>query len=174
MERRQCEQCGSGIGLLREGARFCSAKCRVYASRRPKFPKRMIESDRWVRRNGRKVPLAINGRTASSIDPATWSSYLAARRSNVGVGLGFCLGGGIGCWDFDHCIENGVLADWARAEIEAIESPLFIEVSQSGEGVHVFVEAREGPGWKIRDGVRCVEFYSTGRYIAVTGVPLKL
>lgn len=48
------------------------------------------------------------------------------------------------------------------------------KVSQSGEGVHVFVEAPEGPGSKIRDGERCVEFYSAGRYIAVTGHKLKL
>ncbi len=34
-------------------------------------------------------------------------------------------------------------------------------------------EAAEGKGFKIRDG-RNIEFYSTGRYIAVTGVRLAL
>jgi primase-polymerase (primpol)-like protein len=84
------------------------------------------------------------------------------------------LGDGIGCWDFDHCISDGELVRWAREAIEAIPSPLFMEVSQSGEGVHVFVSAPEGAGRKIREGGRHIEFYSAGRYIAVTGNALIL
>lgn len=91
----------------------------------------------------------------------------------MGAGLGFVLGDGVGCWDFDHCIVDGALVDWAREAIEAIPDPLLIEVSQSGEGVHVFVEAAEGRGRKIRDG-RNIEFYSAGRYIAVTGIKLNI
>ncbi len=162
------------IKLLRADAKFCSAKCRVYAGRKPKLPVEMTSRLRWVRRDANKIPLTGAGRYASSTKANTWASYEHVSRSPVGVGLGFVLGDGIGCWDFDHCITGGVLAGWAREAIEAIESPLFIEISQSGEGVHVFVEATEGPGRKIRDGEQCIEFYSTGRYIAVTGNPLKL
>lgn len=97
-----------------------------------------------------------------------------ASESSVGAGLGFVLGDGIGCWDLDHCITDGALAPWAREAIEAIADPLFMEISQSGEGVHVFVRAPEGPGRKIREGERCIEFYSAGRYIAVTGNALIL
>ncbi|ALG28070.1 hypothetical protein AOZ07_03020 [Glutamicibacter halophytocola] len=88
--------------------------------------------------------------------------------------MGFVLGDGIGCYDFDHCIANGRVAGWAAEAIQAIpERIIFTEISQSSEGVHVFVEAEEGPGRKIRDG-RNIERYTAGRYIAVTGRIFKL
>ena len=100
--------------------------------------------------------------------------FRGCQQVNVGIGIGFALGDGIGCWDFDHCVAGGVLAPWAREAIAAIDDPLFMEISQSGEGVHVFVRAPEGPGRKIREDGRCIEFYSAGRYIAVTGNALIL
>lgn len=159
---------------MRADAKFCSSKCRVYASRKPKLPVEMTSRRRWVRRDANKVPLTGAGRYASSTNSKTWASFEHVSKSSVGVGLGFVLGDGIGCWDFDHCITDGKLAGWAREAIEAItERVIFAEVSQSGEGVHVFVEAEEGKGRVIRDG-RNIEFYSTGRYIAVTGNRLTL
>lgn len=75
------------------------------------------------------------------------------------------LGGGLACWDLDHCLEGGVLAPWASEVLASIGSPLWVERSMSGTGLHVFVEAPEGPG-RRRGGV---EFYSRARFIAVTG-----
>lgn len=174
MESRTCGNCGVSIKLLRSDAKFCSTKCRVYFSRKPKLPVEMTSRRRWVRRAANKIPLTGAGRYASSTKSSTWASFEYVSKSGVGVGLGFVLGDGIGCWDFDHCIIDGELAGWAREAIAAIaERVIFTEVSQSGEGVHVFVEAPEGPGRVIRDGERCIEFYSAGRYIAVTGTPLK-
>lgn len=162
---------------MRDDARFCSTKCRVYAGRalkrRPVFPIEMTSRPRWVRRAADKRPLTVSGTPGSSTNPRTWSTYEAASKSSEGVGLGFVLGDGVGCWDFDHCMTDGVLDRWAREAIEAIADPLLVEVSQSGEGVHVFVGAAEAKGFKIRDG-RNIEFYSTGRYIAVTGVRLAI
>ena len=128
---------------------------------------------RWTltERNGRttKRPLTIEGRSASSTDPATWTSYANASRSTVGNGVGFALGEGIGCYDLDDAMSDGTLAGWAREFIASIpESVIFSEISQSGNGVHVFIEATEGPGRVIRDG-RKIERYTAGRYIAVTG-----
>lgn len=134
----------------------------------------MTERRRWVRRSADKIPLTGAGRYASSTKSNTWASFEHCSKSTAGVGLGYVLGDGVGCWDFDHCIIDGKLASWARDAIKAIPNPLLIEVSQSGEGVHVFVEAPEGPGRVVRDGERCIEFYSTGRYIAVTGNRLSL
>jgi primase-polymerase (primpol)-like protein len=129
----------------------------------------MTSRRRWVRRDSNKVPLTGAGRYASSTNSKTWASFEHVAKSEVGVGMGFVLGDGIGCWDFDHCFTSGKLADWARDALAAItERVIFTEVSQSGEGLHVFVEAPEAPGRKIRDG-RNIEFYSSGRYIAVTG-----
>ncbi|WP_269997327.1 bifunctional DNA primase/polymerase [Arthrobacter sp. B2a2-09] len=134
----------------------------------------MTERARWVRRTSNKRPVTISGKPASSTDPATWSTFAEAKASSAGVGLGFVLGDGIGCIDLDHCFDGGALADWAVEYIRTVsEHVIFSEVSQSGDGVHLFIEAPEGPGRKIRDG-RSVERYTAGRYIAVTGNAIKL
>lgn len=163
--------------LPRKGAKFCTSKCRVYAHRaakRPPFPESMTSCDRWVRRAADKRPLTVAGKAASSTDPHTWSTFDEARNSGAGVGLGFVLGDGIGCIDLDHCFDGGKLTDWAAEYVAGITEPIiFAEVSQSGDGVHVFIEAPEAPGRKIRDG-RNIERYTAGRYIAVTGDRLTL
>lgn len=100
-------------------------------------------------------------------------SYAEAKKSPFGTGLGVVLGGGIGCWDLDHCIVDGELLPWAADVIAGVEAPLWVERSMSGDGVHVFVHAPEGDAVKIRDG-RNIEFYSQGRYIAVTGDRLEV
>lgn len=135
----------------------------------------MTEKARWIRwelvnRKGRatKVPLTIADRAASSTDSGTWSTFTEAHDSTVGAGLGFVLGDGVGCIDLDHCITGGVVADWASAILDRCP-PTFIEVSQSGEGLHIFGLLPEGPGRNIRRGDAAVEFYSAGRYIAMTG-----
>lgn len=178
MSSTKCGYCGGPTHLLREGAKFCTSKCRVYAhrasKRAPVFPEAMTSRDRWVRRAADKRPLTVAGRAGSSTDSRKWSSFKEAAASSAGVGLGFVLGDGIGCIDLDHCFDGGVLADWAAEYIRSVTEPvIFAEVSQSGDGVHLFIEAGEAPGRKIRDG-RNIERYTTGRYIAVTGNSLTL
>lgn len=171
MDKRQCEQCGASITLARAGARYCSGACRVRAHRAAKnrqvLPTAMADSARFVRFNAKKIPLTVTGAPASSTDPATWSPLADARRSTAGEGIGFVLGAGIGCIDLDHCIVDGELTDWAQAVLAA-NPATFVEVSRSGEGLHIFGLLEEAPGRKIRDG-RNIEWYSAGRYIALTG-----
>lgn len=164
--------------LPRKGAKFCTPKCGTYfrrrANSRPTFPVEMTSRDRWIRRSADKVPLTISGSAGSSTNSRTWSSFEAASKSTAGVGMGFILGAGIGCVDLDYCIVGGALTDWAREAIAAIAEPIILtEVSQSGLGVHIFIETPEAPGLVIRDG-RNIERYSAGRYIAVTGVKLSM
>lgn len=174
MSNRCCEECGEPLRLYRSQARTCSARCRKRLSRRPGLPKAMTERARWIRRTSTKRPITVAGQPASSTDPATWSTFAEAKASSAGVGLGFVLGDGIGCIDLDHCFGGGALADWAAEYIRSVSEPVvFAEVSQSGEGVHLFIEAPEAPGRKIRDG-RNIERYTAGRYIAVTGNKLTL
>lgn len=165
------------MNIVRAGARFCTQKCRVYAHRAAKqspFPMELTSRDRWVRRSALKRPLTVYGKSASSTNPATWSSFAEAQSSTVGVGMGYVLGDGIGCYDLDHCLVDGKPEPWVAKFIASIpERVIFSEVSQGGDGVHIFVEAPEGPGRKIRDG-RNIERYSTGRYIAVTGRAFSL
>ncbi|WP_139244201.1 DNA primase [Arthrobacter alpinus] len=130
----------------------------------------MTSRARWVRRADDKRPLTISGTAGSSTNSRTWATYEDAVASSAGVGLGFVLNGdGIGVIDLDHAIVDGVILPWA-AEILAANPGTFAEVSQSGEGVHIWGLLAAGRGRKIRDG-RNVEFYSTGRYVAL-GTPV--
>lgn len=164
---RKCERCGARLdALARRDARFCSTRCRVAAHRARALPAEMTSRRRWVRRD-RKRPITVRGSAASSTNPRTWATYgevLAAKR---GDGIGFVLGDGIGCVDLDHALVDGVPLPWAQEILDRCPAT-FIEVSMSGEGLHIFglLPPAAGRGQRGGDGV---EFYSTGRYIAVTG-----
>lgn len=172
---KRCEYCGGTMVTVRVDARFCTQKCGVYYRRKlAKLPTELTSKARFVRwklaeRRGRttKIPLTTCGNSASSTDPSTWVSFTEARSSSVGDGFGFVLGDGIGCIDLDDALSDGVVAPWAQAVLDA-NPHTFVEVSQSGNGLHVFGFLDEGPGRKIRDG-RNIEWYSVGRYIALTG-----
>lgn len=80
------------------------------------------------------------------------------------------LGAGLGCYDLDHCSPED-----ARDVVAAIpERVLFVERSMSGDGVHVFVEAPEAPGWRRTVAGVHVERYTRARFIRVTGDRLVL
>ena len=170
-----CRTCGvefvPNVGRGRPSA-YCSNACRQKAYRESvKLPREMTAQDRWVRwalvhRGDRatKMPLRLSGRLASSTDSRSWASYAAAKASTVGRGLGFMLGGGIGCIDLDHCIVDGQIETWAREIIDASPST-FMERSQSGNGVHIFGVLPEAPGRRRGN----VEVYSRARFIAMTG-----
>lgn len=129
----------------------------------------MTSADRWVRRDARKVPLTRTGTAASSIDPTTWTSYKFAAASSAGIGLGFMLGDGFACIDLDHCLIAGIPTDAAAQFLEAYQGH-HIEVSPSGDGLHIWGTAEPGPGTvRNRDDGLHVERYSADRYITVTG-----
>ncbi|MGH3587805.1 MAG: hypothetical protein ACRDQ0_15935 [Pseudonocardia sp.] len=110
---------------------------------------------------------------ASSTDPRTWSSYKDAAASSAGVGTGFVLSDvdDIVCIDLDHCLNplTGRLALWAAAIVRNAGAT-YVEVSPSGDGLHIWGRADVRQGRRIRrpDGT-AVEIYSTGRYITTTG-----
>lgn len=114
----------------------------------------------WVRAQGKR-PIMVDGRPASSTDASTWATFASVWRQGAGDGAGVMLGQGLGCYDFDH-----VSDDEARALLATIPEPvLWVERSVSGEGVHAFVEAAEGPGSRAGN----VERYTRARFIRVTG-----
>ena len=169
MTSTRCLYCDGSLLLVRVGSKFCNAKCGTYYRRQQNsLPEAMASSRRFVRFNAKKVPFTVAGTAASSTDPSTWATHREAKASSVGVGIGYMLGAGIGCIDLDHCISDGVVAGWAQEVLNANPNT-FTEVSMSGHGIHIFGLLDEAPGRKIRDGVRNIEFYSVGRYIALTG-----
>ncbi|WUX57455.1 bifunctional DNA primase/polymerase [Streptomyces niveus] len=175
---RTCEQCGERLRARHSHrARFCSTRCRVASHRATKarnpLPTELTTRDRWVRRTAEKVPLTVAGMAASSTDPRTWSDYESARKSTHGVGTGFVLSDvdDVVCLDLDHCLNTltGRLAPWAAAIVRDAGAT-YVEVSPSGDGLHIWGRADVRQGRRIRrpDGT-AVEIYGTGRYIATTG-----
>ncbi|RAJ67572.1 hypothetical protein K388_00312 [Streptomyces sp. KhCrAH-43] len=160
----------------RSHARSCSTRCRVALHRAAKknaLPLELTTCDRWVRRAANKVPLTTGDMPASSTDPRTWSSYKGASASSAGVGLGFVLSGvdDIVCIDLDHCLNplTGRLEPWAAAIIRNAGAT-YVEVSPSGDGLHIWGRADVRQGRRIRrpDGT-AVEIYGQRRMICMTG-----
>jgi primase-polymerase (primpol)-like protein len=161
-----CAHCSSSLPVLQRGdARFCSTRCRVAAHRSlPAEQLRIV--DRWVRYSPTKVPLTAAGDNASSTNSSTWCDFDTAARSSAGVGVGFVLSDvdRIACVDIDHCLDGrGRLRSWAT-DILANVPDTYIEVSPSGDGLHVWGLADIAKG--RRSGG--VEVYGSGRYITVT------
>lgn len=172
-----CEQCNGPLPTIaRRHARTCSTRCRVAKHRANQPPKALTQRDRWVRwdlrlvrRKKTKVPLTVASRAASSTNPATWSSYREVRQSTVGTGIGFVLNGdGIVCLDLDHCLIDGEPTT-AAADLLATLPPTYIEVSPSGDGLHVWGTGQLAHGRRTKVGGTAVEAYATGRYMTVTG-----
>lgn len=156
--------------LARSDARFCSTRCRVAAHRSrhtSTIPSELRDADRWVTHDQAKRPLQPSGAPASSTDPATWSPYSAVRSR---ARRGFVLDGdGIVCIDLDHCLPpDGTLSPLARAVLDRCP-PTYVEVSPSGDGLHVWGRGDVVHGRRMRRRDGSVELYGTGRYITVTG-----
>lgn len=174
-----CERCGKALrtkALRGRRPRFCSGACRVAAHRAahladPGIPAELRSLDRWVRCSARKVPLTTTGRAASSTNPSTWTTYAEATASTVGAGIGFALNGdGLCCLDLDHCLEDGKPTPAARRFLAKLPRT-YIEVSPSGEGLHVWGRAEVPTGRRVVVDGLSVEVYGRGRYMTVTGEP---
>lgn len=120
-----------------------------------------------------KVPLDPETGAYSSVTaPETWSDFATARgyyRATDGVeGVGFVFTAedpyaGV---DLDACRdpETGEVDDWAVDVLRRLES--YTEVSPSGTGFHVIVEAAVPTGGNRSDQL---EMYDRNRYFTVTG-----
>ena len=169
MNSVKCLNCGRDVRQKAKGParRTCSARCRQAVSRRRRqqpIPAAMTNARRWVRADGKR-PITPFGGSASSTDSSTWAPFADVQRG-AGNGFGFMLGDGLGCYDLDNAIEDGVVKSWARDVIDSIAEPvIYVERSVSGRGLHVFVELAEQRGSRrsVEDG--SVEKYSYGRFI---------
>lgn len=165
----ECSVCGREFAWSGRGRRpvTCGQRCRKRRSRAVR-PVESLSEGRWTRCEGKR-PVTVTGRSASSTDPSTWSTFAEVQASTAGDGFGVMLGGGLACHDLDHALAGGELKPWAREVVESItERVLFAEVSVSGEGLHLFVEAPEGPGSRRPVGDGGHEFYSRARFIRTT------
>lgn len=132
------------------------------------IPAELRALPRWTRHDSKR-PIMVDGKPASSTDPATWTTYLEAKRSTAGDGLGFMLDGdGIVGVDLDHCVTDGVLTPGALEILEALPDT-YAELSPSGHGVRVFIRANVGKGRRFTAHDTATEVYGSGRFLTVTG-----
>ena len=142
-------------------------------------PRHLESMPRWVRwrlvptKGGkpRKMPIMLSGRPAAVNDPDTWADYFDALWTRRGDGLGFVLGEGVGAIDVDDALTaDGTPKPWAARILDRAPRT-FIEVSQSGSGLHIWGLLDEAPGRNLRNKGMSVEVYSggadRGRYIAL-------
>jgi putative DNA primase/helicase len=146
------------------------------------IPEELTERPQWVCwrreiRDGKptKVPYTPGReRRASSTDLLTWRTFeeaLAAYERGEplydGIGFVFCSADPFVGVDLDDCRdpESGEVAPWAQNIIDRVQEG-YVEISPSGEGVHIIVEGsvREGG---MRKGK--VEMYGRGRFFTITG-----
>lgn len=145
------------------------------------LPQKLKEKSQWIlwkaeylqdKDRVNKIPInPKNYRNASSTNPATWSSWdEAVQARKTGYGLGFVLApeDGLTGIDIDSCISEGVIEPWARAIVKGINS--YTEISPSGKGIRIFVEA-DWPAGANRKGQ--LEVYTQGRFLTVTGNHLE-
>lgn len=166
-----CVECGGRVPLPARGrtGKYCSGACRQAAYRRRRrdkarggVPSWLRDGVRWTRAVGKR-PVMPCGRAASSTDPATWARFSDVQ-AGAGDGYGVMLGGGLACIDLDNCFVEGELLPFAKRIVE-MNAGAYVEVSLSGNGLHIFGEFAEVSGIR-RPGF---EFYSRARFIRVTG-----
>lgn len=120
----------------------------------------------------KQYKMPYNPRTgygAKAGQPETWATFEEAREAvgaglYAGIGFEFAEGGGYVGIDFDHCIENGALNEWAIDRVEWLNS--YTELSPSGTGLHIICKGKL-PGKAVKRPH--AEMYDCGRYFTVTG-----
>lgn len=130
----------------------------------------LLTSPRWVCwETGSKAPInPSTGRYARSNAFTTWGTLPQALSYDPSH-IGYVLGDGYGCIDLDEAFTpDGILTPGAQ-EIVNLYPGNIIEVSPSGNGLHIWGLRAPLPGIKRTWKNQPVELYSKGRYITVTG-----
>ena len=125
------------------------------------------ENQRWA-----KMPLQINGKSASSTNPSMWIDFLTAEQAyNTGkfdgIGFVFSQDDNLVGIDLDDCYDlklgfvNQTMQDLANSVSG------YMEISPSGTGVKIFT--RSTPFASHTDHSIGFEAYSNSRFFTVTG-----
>lgn len=139
------------------------------------IPEQLKRLNRWVVSRCKEPYMAdaVN-RHASVSDPDTWSSFATTQTAYEeggydGVGFVF-IGDGIVGIDLDDCFVDGQPSVTAIEIINEIGCS-YVEISQSGRGLHAY-GFYDGPALSGKRGTYKgvkTEVYCTGRYFVVTG-----
>lgn len=122
-----------------------------------------------------KTPYQLDGEhRASTTNPCTWGSYtdavcaLSEHPDCNGLGFVFVEKYRLVFCDIDHCInDDGTISEIADDILNAFQEKTYVEVSQSGSGLHIIAVGEIARGFNNRK--YGVEMYCDGRYVAFTG-----
>ena len=150
----------------------------------PQFPHELKLINRWIVRTADKLPYSAHAKddNLGPIDPhdaqyqSDYDTALAAiELPGKYAGLGFVINyaDGLTGFDFDDCVDNGVIRPDVLEIIKRADT--YCEFSPSGRGIHAFAK-----GWQFpvdgtdparREGSKVgkAEIYSGKRYFTVTG-----
>lgn len=112
---------------------------------------------------------------ASPVDPNSWSDFDTAYAALMTLGDGWRLAFALSerdpffLIDVDNCFDaNGLLSPQALALVDALPGVL-VEVSNSGQGLHLIGSTTRRPDHSCRDSVTGLEFYTADRLLTMTG-----
>lgn len=128
--------------------------------------------DKWT-----KPPKTVEGRPASSTDPATWSTfddardaYLARRHRLDGVGIVLIADDDLVAVDIDHATDpDGKVKPWAQEIVDRF-GDAYVERSPSGTGLRILCRGRK-LNRRCKAGYHdgAVEVYERDRFVTLTG-----
>ena len=146
------------------------------------IPDQLTERPQWVcwrreMRDGKLTKVLYapgTERRASTTELMTWATFeqaLAAYEAGEppyeGIGFVFCNADPFVGVDLDDCLDpdSGEVARWAQKIINRVQEG-YVEISPSGNGIHIIVEGTVRGGG-MRKGK--VEMYGRGRFFTITG-----
>ena len=139
------------------------------------FIQTLNEYPQFIVRKG-KIPFDPTQMEAGNPhDPAMWmdaeTAMATASLFGADYGIGFVLTAADPFWciDIDHCLIDGTWSPLAN-EMMTLMAGCAIEVSMSGEGLHLFGKGT-APDHSMKNIPLGMEFYTELRYIALTGNP---
>jgi primase-polymerase (primpol)-like protein len=156
-------------------------------ARKPFIPPALKAMPQWmlwklILKEGQDKPAKVpfSPKTRMACNPVDASNYMpygeAVQQWKVSPsaykGLAFGLVQGVVCVDLDDCLDgDGNVKAWAKGILDQLPAS-FVEVSQSGKGLHWFGLASLPEGARQRFTLPCgnrVEIYERKRFIAMTG-----
>lgn len=139
------------------------------------IPKAMEKLNNWCYWTVDKIPKNCKNPQygAKSNDPTTWCDIEYARDNFkksgcAGIGFFLPLEGTITMIDLDHCVDNGIPNQFAQEIINMFPNT-YIELSQSGTGIHILCYGKVKQSLHIDK----IEIYSAYRYCATTGKAIQ-
>jgi primase-polymerase (primpol)-like protein len=144
-----------------------------------KFIHELIQRDQFVNytleQKGDRVtkpPVDDDGHKINPQDPANWRSFEQVIAVNNQIGFVLTDDDPFFFIDLDHVLKEGKLCDWAEELIAELPAT-YIEISPSGDGLHMLYKLNNTPELKTNkrdfDDGTVLEVYFNKRYFTITG-----